>query len=78
MELLHLLPDKIISHQGSHFVAKFWRELLILVGINQALSSAYHPESDGLTEHLKWGSRTVPVSLCNQQMDWVDLLHYAE
>ncbi|XP_054845636.1 mast/stem cell growth factor receptor Kit [Eublepharis macularius] len=32
---------------GSQFVAKFWQEFLQVAGIEQGLSSAYHPEAGG-------------------------------
>ena len=37
------LPDKIISDQGPQFTSKSFVELLKLLGITSALSTAYHP-----------------------------------
>ena len=37
------LPDKIISDRGPQFVSKAFIELLKLLGIKSALSTAYHP-----------------------------------
>ena len=44
------LPDKMISDQGPQFASKAFTELLKLLGINSALSTAYHPQTDGTTE----------------------------
>ena len=44
------LPDKIISDRGPQFASKAFTELLKLLGIKSALSMAYHPQTDGITE----------------------------
>ena len=46
------LPDKIISDQGPQFTSKAFIELLKLLGIKLALSTAYHPQTDGTTEQV--------------------------
>ena len=40
------LPDKIISDQGPQFASKAFLELLKLLGIKSALSTAYHPQTE--------------------------------
>ena len=44
------LPDKIISNRVLQFASKAFKELLNLLGIKLALSTAYHPQTDGTTE----------------------------
>jgi hypothetical protein len=44
------LPDKIISDRDPRFASKAFLELLKLLGITSALSTAYHPQTDGTTE----------------------------
>ena len=44
------LPDKIISDRGPQFASKAFIELLKLLGIKSALSTAYNPQTDGTTE----------------------------
>jgi hypothetical protein len=46
------LPDKFISDRGPQFASKAFIELLKLLGIKSALSTAYHPQSDGTTERV--------------------------
>ena len=42
--------DKIISDQGPQFAARSFLELLKLLKIKSSLTTAYHPQSDGVTE----------------------------
>ena len=44
------LPNKIISDRGPQFASKAFVELLKLLGIKSALSTAFHPQTDGTTE----------------------------
>jgi hypothetical protein len=44
------LQDKIISDRGPQFSSKAFIELLKLLGIHSALSTAYYPQTDGTTE----------------------------
>jgi len=47
---LHGLSQKVISDCGVQFVALFMKELYCLLGIEAALSTTYHPQTDGQTE----------------------------
>ena len=47
----HGLPHAIISDCDVLFTSLFWTHLNRLIGIKQKMSSAYHPEMDGSTEH---------------------------
>ena len=46
------LPDKFISDRGPQFTAHVFRELLKLLVINSKLLTAYHPQTNGATEHV--------------------------
>ena len=46
------LPDRIISDRGPQFAAKTFRTLLERLGIKSSLSTAYHPQTDGMTEQI--------------------------
>ena len=43
----HGLPDSIITDQRSLFTSKFWSLLCYFFGINQKLSTAFYPQTDG-------------------------------
>jgi hypothetical protein len=50
-----------------------------MLGINQHLSTAYHPESQGQVEsNNKWLKTYLHIFSAYQQDDWVDFLHMAE
>ena len=49
---LHGLPESIISDRGPQFAAGLMRELNGLLGIETKLSAAFHPQTDGQTEHM--------------------------
>ena len=49
---LHGLPRRIISDRGLQFVVEFTRELHRLLGITLSMTTAYHPQVDGQTEHV--------------------------
>ena len=46
------LPDSIISDRDPQFTAKTFQELLKLLGVKSKLTTAYHPQSNGTTEHF--------------------------
>jgi len=54
------IPEIIISDRDPLFVSKPYRGLMKLCGINQRVSTAYHPETDGETERV---SRELEVYL---------------
>lgn len=43
-------PLEIISDRDKLFILKFWKALMKLTGIKHKLSTAYHPETDGVLE----------------------------
>jgi len=47
---LHGMPRKIISDRDTRFMSAFWQEVCRLLSIQQGLSTAYHPQTDGQTE----------------------------
>ena len=68
---LHGIPRKIVSDRDSLFTGQFWEQLNKLVGVDLRRSSAYHPQSDGLTERT---NRTLGQMLRQcvspNQKDW--------
>jgi transposase InsO family protein len=44
------IPDKIISDRGPQFASKVMKTVLKSMGIRSALSTAFHPQTNGATE----------------------------
>ena len=75
----HGLPESIVSDRGSIFISQFWRELMRLIDVKLKPSTAYHPQTDGLTERTNQTLETYLCAYCSyQQDDWVDYLALAE
>jgi transposase InsO family protein len=55
------LPQKIISDQDPHFTSHFIKGLIQGLGIDQNLSMAFHPQTDGLSE---WTNQWIKQYLC--------------
>ena len=49
---LHVLPSYIVSDRGSVFISGFWKELMELLGVDQNLSTAFRPQTDGQMERV--------------------------
>ena len=46
----HGMPEVIVSDRDAKFTSHFWRSLCKVLGTQQAMSSPYHPETDGQSE----------------------------
>jgi hypothetical protein len=49
---LHGLPLAIISDRDKIFTSNLWQTLFKLTGTELRMSSVYHPQTDGQTEHV--------------------------
>jgi transposase InsO family protein len=64
------LPQKIISDRDPQFTSHFARELTKGLGINQNLSTAFHPQTDGLSERTnQWIKQYLRLITANQN-EW--------
>jgi len=76
---LHGLPKCVVSDRGPQFVARFTRELYQLLGIKLASSTAWHPQTNGQTEHVNQElDQYLQLFVNERQDDWYDLLPMAE
>jgi transposase InsO family protein len=75
----HGMPRYITSDRDKLFTSKFWKSLTDLMGIEQRLTTAYHPQANGQTERT---NQTVEQYLRHyvnyQQDDWVVYLPMAQ
>jgi hypothetical protein len=73
------IPKKIISDRDLRFTAKFITELCALLKIDQNLSTAYHPQTDGQSERANQRvEQYLRIYGNNEKNDWVSLLPMAQ
>ncbi len=66
-----VMPSKIISDRDTRFTSHFWKSLLSLLNYKLAMSTAYHPQSDGLSERFHRSIEEVLRSYVGvRQTDW--------
>ena len=75
----HGTPLQIVSDRGSIFTSDLWSRYCKWHGISRSLSTAYHPETDGLTERENKTLGQMLKAYCHSsQSDWDEHLHFAE
>jgi hypothetical protein len=75
----HGLPAAIVSDRDSKFTSKFWQAVCALFGIKQAMSTSFHPQTDGQTERMvRVLGEYLRHFVSPAQNDWDQLLASAE
>jgi len=68
---LHGMPTMIVSDRDPRFTSTFWQNVMDRLGTYTAMSTAYHPQTDGQTERA---NRTIEEMLrsyvSTNQTDW--------
>ena len=73
------LPECIISDRGPQFAFKVIQELWKKLNVKSALSTVYHPQTDGETEQVNQELEQYLRIFCNFQQDnWADLIPFME
>ncbi len=76
------LPSDIVSDRGPQFASQFWREFCHQIGASPALSSGFHPQTNGQAERtnqilgrmLRSLTSCTSASWCDQ-LSWADYGH---
>jgi Integrase zinc binding domain/Chromo (CHRromatin Organisation MOdifier) domain len=71
------LPQKIISDRDPHFTSHFGKSITKALGITQNLSTAFHPQTDGLSERKNQWIEQYLRLICTNQDDWAKWLPIA-
>ena len=78
---LHGIPINIISDRDPRFTSSFWKATWKQLGTRLKMSTAYHPQSDGLTERNNRSLEEALRAYVNYHQDnwdhWLALLEYA-
>ncbi|GJP63373.1 hypothetical protein CLOP_g20450 [Closterium sp. NIES-67] len=69
----HGIPTTLTSDQDPKFTGKFWKEFMSLLGTKLAMSSAYHPQTDGQTERLNQIVEQLLRAACKDDISKWDL-----
>ena len=76
---LHGLSESIVSDWGPQFAAGLMKELNRMLGIKTKLSTAFHPQTDGQTEHMNQElEQYLRFFVENRQKDWPEWLASAK
>jgi RNase H-like domain found in reverse transcriptase/Integrase zinc binding domain/Chromo (CHRromatin Organisation MOdifier) domain/Integrase core domain len=77
----HGLPVSIVSDRDPRFTSKVWTELMKLLGTQLKMSTAFHPQTDGLTERynrvLEEYLRSYVSSTYDDWDQWLPLAQFA-
>lgn len=75
------LQLRIVSDRDTRFLSNFWTDLMQLLGIRPALSSGYHPQTDGSSEAANKIAlqvlRSFPAALGDRWDEFIDLIEFA-
>jgi len=73
----HSAPNTLLSDRGTNYTSNLVRENCKLFDIKKQFTSAYHPQTDGLTERFnKTLCTMLSMYTSNTQKDWDQFLPY--
>ncbi|KAJ0817688.1 putative nucleotidyltransferase, Ribonuclease H, protein kinase RLK-Pelle-RLCK-VIIa-2 family [Helianthus annuus] len=77
---LHGWPQTIVSDRDPIFLSNFWKEFTKMHGVQLAMSTAYHPQSDGQTEVvnrcIEAYLRAMTLSTSTPWLKWLSLAEW--
>lgn len=74
----HGAPKKLLSDRGKNFLSDLIKDITKIMGIKKLNSTAYHPQTDGLTERFnKTLIQILSMYVSKNQKDWDTFLPFA-
>lgn len=75
----HGFQNAITTDRGTNWTSRFWKRLCELTKMEQRLSTAYHPQTDGATERANQEAQTyLRAYVAYTQYDWINCLPAAQ
>jgi hypothetical protein len=76
---LHEVPQEVVSDHDVRFTADYWREVARILQPKLLMSTAFHPDTDGLSENSNMTVvRYLRGFATRNQANWDDYLPLAE
>ena len=75
---LHGLPSKIVSDRDTRFTSNFWKELTRILGVQQNMSTSFHPQTDGQSERMNRIIEDMLRCYIQRQTEWEKWLPFVE
>ena len=76
---VHGVPRTIVSDRDTRFTSNFWREICKVMGTQLAMSSGFHPQTDGQTERANRSiEEMLRAYVGRRQNDWDERLGMIE
>uniref|UniRef100_A0A8C6NK09 Gypsy retrotransposon integrase-like protein 1 n=1 Tax=Nothobranchius furzeri TaxID=105023 RepID=A0A8C6NK09_NOTFU len=79
---LHGIPDEILSDRGPQFISRVWKELTETLGARVALTSGFHPQTNGQCECMNQELGAMLRCVCSahpstwgSHLAWVEYAH---
>ena len=67
-------PSTIISDRGRQFVSSLWKELCNLMGMTHNITTAYHPQSNGMVERFHRHLKASLMAKLDSRQNWFESL----
>jgi hypothetical protein len=76
---LHGTPKSIVSDRDPKFTSAFWKEVHKLAGTRLLMSTAFHPQTDGVSERkIRDVSAVLRTVVKSSQQDWAEKVPMCE
>ena len=71
------LPHAILSDQGAQFMGRVLKQLCASWGVTQIRTTAYHPQTNGMVEHMHGTLESMLTKAHSRGLDWSMQLPFA-